>query len=443
MESPFFISLSDLHFNPCYDPALTPRLAKAQAKEWETIFKSSSHTDPAAYGTDTNYPLLASLFEALNAHREAGFVLFSGDFLGHWLQGQFEEQTGNKDEAAFQDFIGKTITFLNQQFESVFPNRVVFPCMGNDDSICGDYRISPLGDFLKLFTKTWQPVMDRLPGTDGAAFSRTFPLGGYYSAEVPGLSGFRIITLNNIFMSQNYLNACHKVAGDTVQAQLDWLAWELYDCTARNQKAWIVCHEPLGVDMYGVLHGKAKDCAQNVKDFVKPKFADALQKIYLQWQDTVEAVFCGHTHMDEFRIVLNPDGTPAVPIHVTPSVSPVFGNNPGFQVFTLDPDVGLKDYATWFYDLAGKGTKAWEKTYTFSETYDLSRVDADAMFAVRNAIEDNPTVRDAYIRHFDVENLKNSQLTSEDWPAFYHAITDLTPAAYIKDYCTGNAKGQS
>ncbi|MCG8633738.1 MAG: metallophosphoesterase, partial [Desulfobacterales bacterium] len=428
MALPFFISLSDLHFNPCYDPAITPRLAEAPDEEWTSVFKSSALTSLSAYGKDTNYPLLASLFEALKAHSDAGFVLFSGDFLGHRLREQFEEQTGNKDEAAFQEFIGKTVSYLYRQFEAVFPSQVVFPCMGNDDSICGDYRISPMGDFLGLFTKTWQPVMDRLPGTDGAAFSRTFPLGGYYSARVPGLSGFRIITLNNIFMSQNYLNACHKVPGDTVQAELDWLAWELYNCRAGKQKAWIVCHEPLGVDMYGVLHGKAAECAQNVKDFVKTEYARALQKIYLQWQDTIAAVFCGHTHMDEFRLVMNPDGTPAVPLHVTPSVSPVFGNNPAFQVFTLDPDDGLKDYTTRFYNLDAKGATTWQKTYTFSETYDQNRVDAAAMFAVRNGIKDNPVIREAYIRHYDVENLKNSQLTSGDWPAFYHAVTDLTPA---------------
>ncbi|MCG8632831.1 MAG: hypothetical protein MI863_03335, partial [Desulfobacterales bacterium] len=59
---------------------------------------------------------------------------------------------------------------------------------------------------------------------------------------------------------------------------------------------------------------------------------------------------------------------------------------------------------------------------------------------VRNGIKDNPVIREAYIRHYDVENLKNSQLTSGDWPAFYHAVTDLTPAAYIKAYCTGKGK---
>ncbi len=53
-----------------------------------------------------------------------------------------------------------------------------------------------------------------------------------------------------------------------------------------------------------------------------------------------------------------------------------------------------------------------------SETYDQGRVDAAAMFAVRNGIQNNPAAREAYIRHFDVENLKNSQLTSDDWPAF-------------------------
>ncbi len=174
MSNQNFISLSDLHFNPCFDPEITPLLVQAPPREWASLYKTSKVTRPYDYGRDTNYPLLSSLLETLAQFPDAGFVLFSGDFLGHRLHSQFARQTGIQDESAFEEFIGKTIEFLHEQFTSALPGRIIFPCLGNDDSVSGDYSIIPHDPFLDMYLSVWQPSIAFPSEQDRAQFQRTY-----------------------------------------------------------------------------------------------------------------------------------------------------------------------------------------------------------------------------------------------------------------------------
>jgi len=234
-------------------------------------------------------------------------------------------------------------------------------------------------------------------------------------------------------MSKHYPDPCHQSEGDAARDQLDWFAAELLGCKARKQKALIVCHDPLGVDVFGVLHGKSDRAAENVTDFLRPIFVDALIKLYTEWQETILMVFSGHTHMDEFRLVMNHDDTPAVAINVTPSISPIFGNNPGFQVISTCSEGTIQDYTTWYYDLNRQN--GWRPSYTFSDVYGFSGIDPQSMLACRNAIKHDPIIQKAYIQHFSVKETAHSQLHSDNWSAFFHAITELEPEAYIRSYC--------
>src|SRR3982751_164488 len=47
-----FVVLSDIHFDPLYDPALVPRLQKADAREWVRIFASYKVTQLSNCGAD-------------------------------------------------------------------------------------------------------------------------------------------------------------------------------------------------------------------------------------------------------------------------------------------------------------------------------------------------------------------------------------------------------
>ena len=78
------VVFSDVHFNPFYDPSLFPALVATDAGEWESIFKTSSITAPSAWGSDTNYPLLALALSSIRQNLGASpLIIFTGDILGH------------------------------------------------------------------------------------------------------------------------------------------------------------------------------------------------------------------------------------------------------------------------------------------------------------------------------------------------------------------------
>lgn len=434
-----FLSITDLHFNSCYDSALIEKLAGAEPDDWSGIFETASGFELSAPGTDTNYPLLKFLFSDMASFADVDFVLFSGDFLGHRLQEQYQAGTKDTSGTGFKLFIAKTVSFLAGKFQEAFPGKIIFPCMGNDDTLCGDYEITPLGEFLSLFAESWQPIMDLLSGPDQRSFAQTFPIGGYYTAMLPGMPNHRLIVLNNIFMSQKYRDGCGKKPGDPALAQLSWLEWIFYISRAQNEKVWLVFHEPMGINIYPALHGKSPKCADNVETFMKTKYGDALRKLLTRSSRMIEAAFCGHTHMDEFRILHDGNDIPLMYMHVTPSVSPVFGNNPAYQVFTLDPQGQVPaDYITRMVNLSetlDPGQAVWKEAYRFSDAYRQTALNPETLTRVRNEIADNETIRNRYIEHYAVNAPKYSLINKENWQAFYDCIWDNTKEAFIDDYC--------
>ena len=49
--------VSDVHFDPFYDPTLFPALVAADVSQWDDIFKTSSITTPSTWGSDTKITL--------------------------------------------------------------------------------------------------------------------------------------------------------------------------------------------------------------------------------------------------------------------------------------------------------------------------------------------------------------------------------------------------
>ena len=39
-KTPTFLSISDLHLNPCYDPAIIDELAAAEPDDWDEVFRA-------------------------------------------------------------------------------------------------------------------------------------------------------------------------------------------------------------------------------------------------------------------------------------------------------------------------------------------------------------------------------------------------------------------
>ena len=82
--------------------------------------------------------------------------------------------------------------------------------------------------------------------------------------------------------------------------------------------------------------------------FWQPELTSRFLQLVGEYRSLIQAVFAGHTHMDDFRVISR-DGQPALFIKIAPAVSPIYGNNPSFQVYQYDRDSGvIQNYQTYF-----------------------------------------------------------------------------------------------
>ncbi len=80
----------------------------------------------------------------------------------------------------------------------------------------------------------------------------------------------------------------------------------------------------------------------------------------------VAQTLTAHTHMDEYRIIF-----PGIVADTTPGITPYFGNNPAFKVFTFSRDtLKATDYTSYNYDLA-TSPEHFNSYYTFSTAYSM------------------------------------------------------------------------
>ena len=73
--------------------------------------------------------------------------------------------------------------------------------------------------------------------------------------------------------------------------------------------------------------------------------------------------FGAHTHMDEYRIVSSNNV-----IDITGGITPYFGNNPAYKIFTFSQNTFAIDYTAFNYDLASLPGQ-FNSYYTFSTAY--------------------------------------------------------------------------
>ena len=420
-----FLSLSDIHFDPFYDPSLVPQLVKADVEEWKRIFAGSQVTAVSTYGSDVNFPLLRSTLAALgSAAPQPDFILISGDFLGHGFEQSFQKESPDKSAAAYQAFVRKTLGFVTSRLRETFPGVPIYPALGNNDSYCGDYQIEPAGPFLAALQGIWRPLL----GSAGGTFDETFPLGGFYSVPHPTVPRHRIVVLNSVFLSRKYKNACGS-GGDPVSLQLGWLAYTLQRAALAGETVWIVEHIPPGIDVFSTLHATGP-CQTSPVPLWQPEALSAYQQIIAAAPGTVAASFAGHTHIDDFRLFAGGGF-----VHGTPAVSPVYDNNPGFQVFTYDRSSGaLSDVRTFYLDVSGAESTPWALEYDFQQAYGQSAYNATTLQSLQQAIVNDPAVRGLFLTYYPVYSQKGS-IDPQSWKAYACGIVSATPADFASCYC--------
>lgn len=437
------VSISDIHFNPFYDPKLVTSLIQSDYAKWQAIFSRSLVAGYGSHSADTNYNLFKSALENiyLRAPRP-DFIIISGDFLAHDFQETYAKQAGSSDPQAVDSFIDKTIAFVTLMITRRFPNTPVYPALGNNDSYCGDYQVEPGGEFLRATAQTWRGLLHSV--SNASVFLRTFPVSGSYSVIAPHNKTHRIIVLNTTFFSSNYKNRCGDPKTEPGNDEMKWLGTELQKAAAAKERVWLVYHIPVGIDVFASVKNSS---AGQVVLLWQPAYNQQFIDLVTQNSNMIVAAFAGHIHMDSFQLIQPTNKASTSFVHITPAISPLFGNNPAFDVFTYNRgSAALKDYSAYYFDLSSPASQKnapvkWRKEYSFAQAFGQPAFSASALQAIYGLM---PADRNGdltkYETYFNVSNTASPGIDGNNWRAYWCGIRNLTVPEYLG--CIGNATSQ-
>ncbi|MEE9914081.1 MAG: metallophosphoesterase [Deltaproteobacteria bacterium] len=399
------VVVSDVHFDPFYDPTLFPALVAADADEWDNIFKTSSITTPSTWGSDANYPLLALTLAGIRQNRGASpFIVFTGDILVHHFSQTFYTLYGSQDTAAMQAFADKTVAFFLNQLKSSAGDLPILFTLGNNDAYT-DYAVesSFLSNTAEIFyTKCLDGVADH------QAFLDTYLAGGYYNASPAG-KNLMVISLNTILLMETSAAAT---------AQLAWFDATLAQARAAGKKVWLFMHVPPGADIYLTARlVDNKGHLASARMMWQPDYQTSFLQILAKYPDIITFTLAGHTHMDEYRIVSS-----SHVLDITPGISPRSGNNPAFKVFTIfSGTFEPVDYRSINYDFAAMPVQ-FNNYDAFWSAYLMQGFLDDSLTQLFPALVTNHAKQTRYrSSYYSGYNILNS-ITNTNWPVYWCGI---------------------
>ena len=450
--------LSDVHFDPFYDPARLPELRRAPISEWAAILsrpEASSRVTAFSQlqsacevrGVDSPWSLvIAALREAKRQQPAPLFVTVSGDLLAHGFICKFQQLVPSATPTESSAFAAKTIGFLSEQLHAAYPSVPVYLALGNNDSGCDDYSETPESSFLKSAGISFAAATHDPEAHSSIAAS--FPRLGNYSVMLPGaMHNTRLIVLQNIFQSTHYRGCDGQPNAAPASEQIAWLRKQLTEARASDQQVWVMAHIPPGVDVYGTFHRYlfAPGEACNVKQPLMFVSNTALGDTIAEFGDVVRLAIFAHTHMNEIKLLQGPDGK-AVPAKLVPSISPINGNDPSFIVAQVSTKTAtLKDFEV--YAATNAQGAVWNREYRFSDVFhlpDFSAKSVEQLTAklIADRSGEGETSR-AYERYFLSGGGTFAALGLQRlWPAYSCSLREFDGASFRRCMCP-DAAGQT
>jgi len=407
------VAISDVHFDPFYDPSLLASLQAAPVAEWAGLFARSTITDPGTWGGPTNFPLLEEMTDALRTQQpRPTLVVFGGDILVQDFSSIFQYLAPTQDEAAMKAFALKTVTFVVQQIRASLGTTPVYFTLGNWDGYAGSFGLLPDDPFLADTAGVFHDGF--LAGTaDRVTFEATYRAGGHYAAEVPG-SSLVVVGLNTIFLAPQSPSG----AEAAVTQELDWLDAPLDAARASGRPVWLVMHVPPGGDL--ATTGSDVDPQGHITQptmMLQSGPQEVFLAILAAHRDVVTAAFTGHTHMDEYRLG-------AIALQGIPGVTPLMGNSPGFKTFTISRDTTLEDYVSWTLDL-GNPSATFQPYYGFSTAYGLAEPLASSLPTLLPQLRSAPDTQAGYRDRYGSGHAPSKAITDLKWPVYWCGIALL------------------
>ena len=131
---------------------------------------------------------------------------------------------------------------------------------------------------------------------------------------------------------------------------------QLQNADKNHDKLLLAYHIPVGIDVFATFKAGFRE----IKEFWKSSYSEKFKNELMQYSNVVTAIFAGHIHIETYQtIALKKFAT--IPVIITPSISPIFGNSPAFKVITFDTQTfQLKNIDTYNYSLEISGSN-WRK----------------------------------------------------------------------------------
>jgi len=192
--------------------------------------------------------------------------------------------------------------------------------------------------------------------------------------------------------------------------QLDWLDSELQLAASRDQTVLILVHAAAVLDSFN-----DKDLWTN--ETQAQRFRDIIESHNKKTPGLVQAIFMGHVHKDEYKIIHGKNISDLVPVIVAPAISPVYDNNPGFRIMYFNEGkisdesktrkvITLRDYDQYYTDLRESYTNNatnWKREYRFSKAYDKSALRTEDFVNLHKDLSKHSTLLSEYMVRSSVD----------------------------------------
>ena len=394
-----FLAMADLHFDPLSDPGLTNQLTLAPAAEWADLLAGGA---ASGFGRDTDWTLLNQILDEMRqVEPHPDFLLIPGDFMAHRLDRRFRQartrddptQLVARDDPTFLNFEAKTLQVIVQQTQQRFPGVPILPVLGNNDDSCGDYR----GNDNDATMSSTLPLLRAMLGSaPGGSLPGDWTRLGSYDVALPNLPHLHLIGLDDVFFSAHYKPCADATDQRPDATLLAWLRDHLSAARQGGYKVWLMMHIPPGADVFGTVTGPA--CPAASAPMWQAADLAAYTGLIDGFADVIAAQFAGHTHMAEFRLA----GENSFVIGV-PGVSPIYFQNPAFELYTYRPDGALTDRTTVafsnFADVTRAPAPAWHRQ-DFDAAWSITALDAGTLRDVARRLTDRPPTSNPDLAHY-------------------------------------------
>lgn len=448
--------VSDIHFDPLHDPAKAKELAAAPVSQWNSILASPASADQAtafaslqkqcgAKGVDTPPALLDSALAAMKAQQQhARFMLLSGDLVVHDFPCRYKTLFPDSSPQDYQGFVLKTIEYVAHELRHTFPGMPVYAALGNNDSGCQDYRLDPNSEFL---AKAGEILSAGIQVAEQDSMKTAFSAEGNYSIMMARpMRDTRLIVLNDTFLSTKYRSCDGKHASRAPDDEVAWFKKQLADARQKRQRVWVMGHIPPGIDPYSTMSNLKDVCGG--EEPVMFLNSTEIPDLMVEYADEIKLGIFGHTHMDEVRLLRNDDAKQTsvgqqIAVKMTPSVSPVHGNNPSFTVAAVSPESAtIKDYTVIQavnFDPSGQtgGELKWAPEYNYARAYHQQDFSAAALEATIDKFRSDsrallPESKNYLRSYFPGDHIR--ELTPF-WKQYTCALNNYTGKGYAACVC--------